>query len=78
MATVARTIITVVIAFVGDGYAAEMCADTDYNQPFAVWCALLISLGITELGNIDGTFMFDFRLGSVTNKNGLAYKNMNM
>lgn len=70
--TVARAEPAVVITRVGDGHTAQVSADTQHHQELGLLRALLILLGILELGELCGGGARDFGGRAVTNEDGLT------
>lgn len=72
MRTVAGAEPAIVVTGLTDGHATQVSADTDHNEPLGVLYSLLVSLGVTKDGDVDGFGLLDLGFRAVTHENGLS------
>jgi len=72
MGAVAGAVVAAVLSSVSDGYAAQMGAHSDEDQPLVFLHALLVVLGVAQGCDVDGDLCVDLLLCPVPDKEGLS------
>lgn len=69
---VTRAVVTAVVAGVGDGHAAQMCAHPDDDDPAGVLEPVFVVLGVAQLRQVHAGLRGDLLLRAVADKQRLA------
>ena len=72
MGTVARAEPSTVVTSLTNGHTAQVCADSQHDEPLWLLDTIGVLLGITEGRDLDGIGFFDFGRGAVADEDGLT------